>query len=163
MTDKKRKWLNVFDIVVILIVLAVGFVLYKVGVIGTTVQTTSDTQKVQYVLQLTPMRYGTEQKIKVGDDLIETTRKTTVGKVIDVEIIPAETYLLDYETGNYKIATIEDEKTAFVTLEVDCVVTEKDITTVDGQLLLAGTSLNVNGPGYFGLGTVLSFERSTVE
>lgn len=161
MAEKKRKFINVFDIFVVLVVAAVVFVLFKLGVFGNaaSVAISDDIQDVTYVLQLTPMRYGTEQNIAPGDTLYESVKRTSVGTVVSVEYEEAKYYSLNEETGEYTVSGIEGDMVAYVTITTQCVVTDKGMSAVDGQEIKCGESFNVMGPGYFGYGTVLSIER----
>ena len=159
--NKKKKFFNAFDIILILVLAAVLFVLFRAGVFGSaTASGDTDTIKeVTYVLRLTPMRYGAENNISVGDNLLETVRKTSVGTVSDIQIVDSTILVLDQTTGEYVEHVIEDEKTVFLTVKASCIITDKGITTVDGQDLKASANVNVNGPGYFGFGTVISIEK----
>lgn len=159
--NKKRKFFNILDIVIILLVAVAGFVLYKVGFFGSSGGGTSseNIKTVSYVVQMTPMRFGTEQNIKIGDELLETVKRTPIGTVKDVEITDAVSYSVDYETGNYVASNIDGEKTAYITVETQCDVTDESISAIDGQLIRCGDTININGPGYFGFGTVVSIER----
>lgn len=160
MTEQKKKFFNFFDVVVILLIAVVLFVLFRIGVFGNANASTrpESIKEVTYVLRLMPMRFGTENNIHVGDELIETVKKTPIGVVTDIRIEDSFIYVLNQETEEYTKHVIEDEKTVFLTVKADCIVTAGEITVVDGQKILCGSSVPVFGPGYYGGGTFISIE-----
>ena len=159
--NKKKRFFNAFDIIVVLMLAAVLIILFKVGVFGNaTASGDADTIKeVTYVFRLRPMRFGTENNISIGDELIETVRKTSIGTVLDIRIEDNTVLVLDQTTGEYVEHVIEGEKTVFLTVKASCIITDNTITTVDVQSIRAPEFINVNGPGYYGNGTVISIER----
>jgi len=157
---KKNKLINAFDIAVIILIFLIAFAAYKLGFFGVSSGAPSDTiENVTYTLRLSPMQYGTENEIEIGDELFETTRKTSVGKVVGVTTEPTRVYAKDDKTGNYYRGQVENMVDAFVEIEAQCIVTDQSISAVDGQLIRCGETINVNGPGYFGFGIVVSVGR----
>lgn len=157
---KKRRFLNAFDIAILLLIAIAVFILFKLGVFGSQTKVANDTiQEVTYVLKIAPIRFGTEENISVGDELFETVRKTSVGTITDIEVEDLPYYALNGDTGEYVESYVEGEKQVYLTIKAQCVVTKKEISAVDGQLIRCGESFNVNGPGYFGLGVVVDIER----
>ena len=157
----KRKFINFFDIAVLLVVAAVVFILFQLGVFGNTatIAAADNVRTVTYVIRLTPMRYGTEEKIQPGDELFESVQRTSVGTVVDVQCEDTKYYTYSSELGEYVVSYIEGDVTAYVTVQVDCIVSDSGFTAVDGQAIKSGDQFNVLGPGYFGFGTVVSIER----
>ena len=155
---KKNKYINAFDIAVIVLIALIAFAAYKLGIFGSAAPSEKIVD-VTYTLRLSPMQYGSENNIKVGDELIETVRKTSVGKVKSVRVEPTKVYAMDVETGSYHVGEIENMMDAFVEVTAQCIITDSSISAVDGQLIRCGEAINVNGPGYFGFGIVVSIER----
>lgn len=77
MTENKKFKINFFDIVIVLIVLCVGVGFY----LFTNKDTTADTKKLTYVIELNKTTPGLENYIRIGDDLTENTKNYHMGKV----------------------------------------------------------------------------------
>lgn len=156
-----KKLLNLFDIVIIavVVVLAGVFLLWRAGKLSTQENVVHDNSTVRYAIELSNMRYDSAEMIQVGDEILDNIKNFTMGTVVAVEVRDAETLTKDYETGAYIVSTIPGAKTAVVTLESDCVESATGFVVDGGYSVCGGNSVNVVGPGYYGQGYVLYIER----
>ena len=130
MSEKKKFKLNIFDIVIVVIVLCIGVGLY----VFTHRETTIDTKKLTYKIELNDAAPGLADYIHEGDHLYENTKNYSMGNVVSVER---------------------------VIITVTANVTETDSAyAVNGQYIVrAGNEIFVKGPGYAGEGYVIQIER----
>ena len=158
--EKKKSFFNLFDVVIIGIVLlaAVVFLLWQHGS-GTSIVTNTESKTVQYTIELSGMENGTEQLINVGDELIDNVKNCSMGKILSVDIHPTEQLVKDMETSEYVLSEVPWQKTAVIVLEADCNESDSTITTQEGFVVRGGDSVSAKGPGYAGKGYVLSVSR----
>jgi len=166
MNEKKkfRLKLNVFDIVIIALVVVAGIVFFAVtntsrsGSDGVKLSSGTSTT-VRYVIELTGMMEDASNKVEVGDTIIDRIEKRTLGKVVAVTIEPTRLPFRDQITGAQVIEEQPDRYTAIITLESPAAETASSITVDGGFIVRAGLPVTVNGPGYAGMGFILSVER----
>lgn len=157
---KFRLRLNLFDAIVLVVVLAVGaaavwFGLRSGGGVSSAART------VQYTIQFQNMTEGSSQLIHPGDALVDTVKNYKMGTVVSVRSEPALVQVLDQETRTYVDAELAGHEDVYVTVESTC--TESG----DGGALLldggydfrVGQTAYVRGPGYMGSGPVTEIVR----
>ena len=74
----------------------VGFYLF------TNKDTTADTKKLTYVIELNKTTPGLENYIRIGDDLTENTKNYHMGKVVDCETKPYTRITPDYMSNVFR-------------------------------------------------------------
>lgn len=155
MTENKKFKINFFDIVIVLIVLCVGVGFY----LFTNKDTTADTKKLTYVIELNKTTPGLENYIRIGDDLTENTKNYHMGKVVDFETKPYTKITPDYMSNVFRDSVDPTSNTVLITVEAD--VTESNSSfAVDGQFIVrAGTEIFVKGEGYAGEGYIVKVIR----
>ncbi len=155
MAEKKKFKINFFDIIIVLIVICIGAGLY----IFTHRDTTVDTKKLTYMIELNKTTPGLEDYIRVGDDLTENTKNYNMGKVVDFETIPYTKLTPDYENNIFRDSVDPTCDTVRITVEAN--VTESaSAYAVDGQFVVrAGTEIFVKGEGYAGEGYIVKVMR----
>lgn len=155
MAEKKKFKINFFDVIIILIVICVGAGLY----IFTHRDTTVDTKKLTYMIELNKTTPGLEDYIRVGDDLTENTKNYNMGKVVDFETVPYTKLTPDYENNIFRDSVDPTCDTVRITVEAN--VTESaSAYAVDGQFVVrAGTEIFVKGEGYAGEGYIVKVMR----
>ncbi len=155
MSENKKFKFNFFDIVIVLIVICVGVGLY----VFTHRNTTVDTKKLTYVIELNKTTPGLENYIRIGDDLTENTKNYNMGKVVDFETTQYTKITPDYINNIFKDSVDPTSDTVLITVEAD--VTESESAfAVDGQFIVrAGTEIFVKGEGYAGEGYIVKVIR----
>lgn len=156
--EKKHsfKWwnlFNLFDVVVLLIAVALGAILLFL-----TNGSSQSNTTVRYTVEFTNMQNGTAALIQEGDELEDRVKKYDLGKVLSVEVAPTSTYVTDAISGrSYEASSITLE-TALVVLEAPATETEQDILVSGGYKIKIGTLVSAKGPGYSCYGTVLAID-----
>jgi len=159
---EKKRGVNTFDIVFILIILAAAVFLffYLRDSAGEGELEIGD--KVTYVLEIGSIETDTADKISAGDNLIDATTKISLGRITDVDIRKVENLTLDYEVGKYILTELPDKVAVRMTMEADIEETAMEIL-VEGQTdIRVSYTYNILGPGYVTTASVVSIERGTV-
>lgn len=170
MSEKKRiKWkLNLFDIILLAVVLAAaaGLLAWKfVGSNQTTVDPDSGvtvpkgTQTVRYVVELEQLHEQTANMVAEGDEIYERTKKERMGIVQSVEVAPARTLTKNELEGTFQFAEVPERYNVTMEITAQAVENDSGIVLESGLEVRAGTSVRVLGPGYYGAGYILSVER----
>lgn len=167
MSEKKRmKWkLNLFDIGLIVVVLLAAAAIVAVKLSGSAAPTDPATgtpagkTTVNYVVELEQLHRQTAEKIKVGDQLYERTRKEAMGTVTSVEVVPARILTKNELEGTFQFAEVPERYNVIIELTAPATENDSSIVLESGLTIRAGTSVRVFGPGYYGAGYILSVEK----
>jgi len=162
MENKKRKWrLNLFDIIFIACVIIAALVVLRLrggtgggGLIGSGTQ-----QTVVYTIALERMLGDTAFMISPGDELMDRVENRLMGRVVSVEVMPATTHQINYETGNRDLVEMPGANQAIVIVTATASVTDNQIS-IGGFIVRAGVQVSVAGPLYSGSGFIIDIERS---
>lgn len=110
----KMKKLNVIDVIILAVVIAAiaGVALLKTHS-GKSEQTTKTV-----VLELMEKHEGFSENVVVGDKVIEKVKKTQIGEVTGVEVLPSEKNSYDRRTGEPMVINIPEREDVYVTMEI---------------------------------------------
>lgn len=104
MSTKQRKYrFNVIDVLIILVVIAIGVVMYYYTTARNTVMTNSEVD-IEYTIELKTVHKDYVDKILEGNNVVETVRDQQIGKVTAVEKTRAYNIATNTETGEMRIA-----------------------------------------------------------
>lgn len=160
---KFRLRLNLFDAIVLIVALAVGAFLlwnaFKPAASTTTGTTTASTATVRYTIRFQRLMEGTGSLIQPGDALVDTIKNYKLGNVVSVEIVPAQSQILDHNSREYVLADVPGYEDALVTVESACTDSSDTILLDGGYTLRVGGTAYVRGEGYMGSGPIISIER----
>lgn len=157
-TKTRRKWRpNLFDVVIVLLIVMVGAVLYFVlrPTAGNVVQTVP----MRYTVEMLNLPEGTSRLVDVGDTIIDNSKNNGMGKVVEVKVVPYTEECDDVENGVIRQAAVPGYETILLTLEANMVVTDSSITTEGGYLVRVGQPSNTEGDNYAATGYVVGIER----
>ena len=146
---KSRKLFGVFnivDIILILMVIAVGIVGAKMFLGGSSEADTAATTKTYSYMVM-----GQEV---VGGNAYNSSTSAYLGVVKDVQVEDFTETVFNKATGKYEKVPVENYDNIYVTIEGNGTETEKDIT-VEGTTVKVGMELNVKGKGYAFKGIVV--------
>lgn len=162
---EKKRFFNLFDVVIIGVVLlaAVVFLLWQRGGTAASIVTNTETVTVQYTIELVGLENGTEQLIQVGDNLLDNVKNCSMGEVLSVEISTTTRQAKNMETGETVLSEVPWQKTAVIVLETTCNESESALTTADGYVVRAGDTVSAKGPGYAGKGYILAVSRGEAQ
>lgn len=158
---KFRLRLNLFDAIILVVILAVGAAAVWFGLRSGGGESSPAAQPVQYTIMFQSMTEGSSELIQPGDPLVDTVKNYQMGNVVSVRAEPAIVQVLDQETKTYVNAVLEGYEDVYVTVESTCT------TSSDGGALIldggydfrVGQTTYVRGPGYMGSGPVTEIVR----
>ena len=95
MSGKKKFKINFFDIVIVIVVIAIGAVVYAM----TNKEVVQETKTIRYTIELVNQNEGFTENINVGDDIYDNIKNYYMGKVVSVEAVPYKKLIPDSENG----------------------------------------------------------------
>lgn len=151
---KKRK-VNLFDLVIVLVVVVLGAGLYVL----THRENVMETKKLLYTIELNDLPVGLTENIRPGDKLTDGVKNYNMGIVVSAEKTDNLKLAEDYTTGRIAESAVPNTERAVIVVEGDVTESASDFR-VDGSFLVkAGLQIDVHGPGYAGSGYIISVER----
>ena len=154
---KFRLRLNLFDAVVLLVILAAGAALAWFGLRGTPSAVSQET--VRYTVLFQRMQEGSGALIQPGDQLVDTVKNYRIGTVVSAEITPAQIQTFDQEEGVFRMVDVPGYEDVYVTVDSAATGTEEALLLDGGYDLRVGQTTYVRGPGYMGSGPVTEIVR----
>lgn len=155
-----RLKLNLFDMIVILLALAVGAVLmwnrFKPAAASVAGPSAS---AMEYTIRLQKVRQGTGALVQEGDELEDVVKNYALGRVVGVTILPATSSIINEETETYVTAEIPGYEDIELAVSSTAIYGEENVTLGSGYELRVGQKIYVRGPGYLGSGEVWAIER----
>ena len=161
-THKFRLRLNLFDAIVLIVVLLIGAAFVWISLRGNQDDSAAPTaQTVQYTVVFQKMAQGDSQLIQPGDKLEDAIKNYGLGTVVSVETKPAVTQVLDEVNHRYVDAVLEGSEDVYVTVTSSCTDSGDKLVLGGGYDFRVGQIAYVRGPGYVGSGPVTAIERGT--
>lgn len=163
---KTFKWKpNLFDLLVlaaaVIAVAAVVFLRYQQQrqQMAQEDAAQSNVTTVRYTIELTGMPLDAAQMIQPGDALVERTRRESLGTVESVSVGLTRVQVKDQYTGDYYFTEMPDRYTAVIVVVSPATEDDRVIITSGIMGIRAGATIRVYGPGYYGVGSILSVDR----
>jgi len=155
---------NLFDGIILLLALAAAAVLIWVATRpAAEAYTTEMDSMLRYTVRMLRWPEGSSQLVKVGDVVADNSRGLPMGKVVDVQVVPAEMETLDMANHRYVQAEVEGFEDVLITVEGYGTV-EADTIRAYGRLVLnVGGMAYIRGPGYMGSGPITALEDTPLE
>lgn len=160
-TPNFRLRLNLFDAIILVLVLIVGGVMAWLA-LRPSVQETADpavTTTVRYTVRFQRWAEGASSLIEVGDKLTDNIKNYALGTVVSCEAVPCVTQVLDQEARRYVEAPIEGYEDVLVTVESPCAASDAGFVLDGGYELRVGITTYIKGEGYMASGPVVAVER----
>lgn len=158
---KFRLRLNLFDGIILVLVLAVGGLLLwtrlKPDTNGGGAAPVTST--VQYIVRFQRWPEGTSSLIEVGDQVIDNIKNYEMGNIISYEVIPATYEVLDHTNHQYVQAEIDGYEDILVTIESPCIESDEGFILGGGYELRVGVTTYIKSEGYMASGPVVHVER----
>ncbi|MBS4960091.1 MAG: DUF4330 family protein [Clostridiales bacterium] len=155
MESKKKFRINIFDIVILAVVVIVGAGFY----LFTHREVVQETKTISYTLEITEVPVGFSENIKPGDKITDSVKNYYMGNVVEVDAQKSTRIVDDYETGRKVEAVVPGKETVILTLETSVIDTAANLTVESGYVVKAGKEANIKGPGYAGTGYILTVNR----
>ena len=154
--------LNLFDAVILVLVLAVGAVLVWFSLRSSgTEESAPSARSVQYTILIPRMMEGDSALIQSGDQLEDTVENYQLGTVVSVTVQPAVVQVLNQETRSYVDAVLEGYEDVYITVTTTCTESEDALMVGGGYDIRVGQTVGVRGPGYLGSGRVTEIVRGS--
>ena len=161
-THKFRLRLNLFDAIVLIVVLLAGAAFAWLSLrSGQSDSTASAAQTVQYTVVFQKMDAGDSKLIQPGDKLEDAIKNYSLGTVVSVETKPAVTQVLDEVNRRYVDAALDGFEDVYITVTSSCTDSGDKLLLGGGYDFRVGQTAYVRGPGYMGSGPVVAIERGT--
>ncbi|MCJ7856764.1 DUF4330 domain-containing protein [Lachnospiraceae bacterium NSJ-143] len=153
--ENKRRRINVFDIVIVIIILAVAFVGYKY----LHREKIGETKTIRYTFELIDNYEGFSELINVGDDITDNVKNYYMGKVVEVKAEPYKKLVNDTVTGSVKESAVPGRERDIITVEAEVTEGGSDLKVNGYYTVKVGLEVAVKGNGYAGRGYILDIER----
>lgn len=156
-----RLRLNLFDAIILILVLAVGGVLAWLA-LRPAAQEAADpsvASTVRYTVRFQRWAEGSSSLIEAGDKLTDNIKNYALGTVVACEAVPAVAQVLDQEERRYVDAPIEGYEDILVTVESPCTESDAGFVLDGGYELRVGITTYIKGEGYMASGPVVAVER----
>lgn len=154
--DKKgnKGKLNIIDGLILLLLIGIigtGAVAYRYV---TNVGHASDGGKiVQYDIELAGKEKFVVDAIQVGDEVKDSVRGNYLGRIVNIQVLPATQIATNSAEGKFVKALIPDKFDVVITLEANGVVTPNRVSA-EGVEIKIGKEMFVKGKGYGSQGFV---------
>ena len=158
--EKRRFKLNIFDAVVLLVVLVVGaYFVWNALKPDDSATIVTNTSTVRYTILIQAAEPGTGELVAEGDLLEDTLKNYSIGAVVSAETLPATTPVIDNINAKKVTAVIPGKEDIRITVEASATESDSQIIVGSGYELRIGTRIFVRGPGWLGGGYVVDIER----
>lgn len=101
--SKKKYGFNIIDVLIILLVIAIGVVLYYYMSARNTLASNLEVD-VEYVVELKVVDAEFTDNFNIGDKVVETVRDQQIGEIVNVEVTPAYNVATNTDTGEMFIS-----------------------------------------------------------
>ena len=159
MEDKKtfRPRFNLFDVVIILLALAVVGAALLLRDRSMGADTTRRTVPVRYTVELARAPKDMVNQMRVGEDIYRSTDSAYMGKIVDVRSVPHMENEYLPEAGRYVSYEVPESYDIYVTVEGQAYWNGKDIFVEDVSPKICG-EMFVKGKGFARLGYVCGID-----
>lgn len=155
--EKRRLHPNFFDILFLVLILAVAVVAYLLS-------HSSDTRGKEvitrtYRLELEYLQEDMADCVAVGDAVTDNIQNYDLGTVTAMEVVPYTASVNNEEAGTVDQVPVEGYISLWLTVEVDTVETDSAITTVSGYDLRTGKAVSCSVGMLTSAGYILAVEE----
>lgn len=161
--SKFRLKLSIFDVVVLVLVIAVAAILlWKVlkpakPVVDEPAASTST--MVHYTMKYVRWENGHTDMIRVGSNVYDNVKNSFIGTITSVEVVPYKVLLLDHESREYVLATTDQIQEVIVEVECPGSYNADSVVLEEGYTILVGATAYVRGEGYMTTATIMGISR----
>ena len=159
MEDKKtiRPHFNIFDVVIILLALAVvgGAMLLRDRTAGA--DTTRSTVPLRYTVEVKSAPKDMANQMRVGEDIYRSTDSAYLGRIVDVRRVPHQENEYLEEAGRFVPFEVPESEDIYVTIEGQAYWTGKDLVVEEAAPKICG-EMFVKGKGFARLGFVCAID-----
>ncbi len=153
--ERKRRGINLFDIVIIVVICVVGFAGYKYF----NREKVMETKTIRYTFEFVDNYEGFSELINVGDEITDNVKNYYMGKVVEVKAEPYKKLVQDKTTGTYKETVVPGRERELITVEANVTESGSDLKVNGYYTVKVGLEVAAKGNGYAGRGYILNIER----
>lgn len=158
-TKTKKFRFNIIDILLLVIfAVAVAVLVYILAVGGRDSSAASEPIEVIYEVELKNIRESFRGAVKVGDTVVDTVKRYTIGEVIDVRYEEAVYTGVDSATGQLVYSPYPGRTNIIVTVQATADAASGTYS-VDGYQLIVGKSVSFRTPGFTGSGYIITMQE----
>lgn len=154
---KKSIRLNLFDILVVCIILIIAVGVYFISHRDT--DTEKEMTEVVYTVEISKLPEGTSQYLEIGQEMKDNKHSCPAGTITDIEVRPYVTKATDQENGTIQDQAVSGYETVLITLKADCAVSDHNISLDDQNALRVGVGISYSTGSFSGSGYVVGIER----
>ncbi len=158
-TEKTRFRLNLFDSIVLFVVLCLGGVFLWSSLNQNSTATTSKTKQLHYQIMIKESQQGTGEQIAIGSTLEEVVKNYHLGTITNVTVLPAKKQVLNHLEQKYQTSVLEGYEDILVDLEVTVTETDYEILADGSFELKVGNLIYLRGAGYMAAGYIYQMDR----
>ncbi len=162
MEQKKEKMkfrLNLFDSVVLVLVLIVGGVFVWQTLRSGASSSMNKNQTVRYTVVMKEVKEGTGDSITIGGRLEDAVKNYDLGTIDSKTILPTEKQVLNHAERSYVTAYLDGYEDVEVEVVVPAVETDSALLIDGSYELRVGDYMYMRGEGYMSSGFVTKIER----
>lgn len=158
--QKRKSGFNIIDVLIILLVVAVGFAAYFLffrSDAATERNGDEEKIKIRYVLQVSELPAEYADNIKEGECLIDYATHVSAG---DVVAVGSEEFVYvghDKTTGEQKLTPVKELTNLYITVEGEARMF-KEMYVVNNTSVYVGKRIDLMMPDLFCTGTCISLE-----
>lgn len=153
MNEEKRKIkFNYVDVIIILAVVAVFAFGYRF--ITKSSVRTSGMPDMIFTFEVTNMEKDYKDNFSVGDEVFDAVKGEALGKIVNVETVPATTVLEDRAEGRFVMGEYEDRESVHITIKGTATSYGTDIM-IGKQKIKIGEMVYVKKAGCVGRGYII--------
>ena len=165
MNNKKKKLLNVIDIIIIAVLIigvaAAGFIFLRPG---QEASPTGETQYIDFTIELPTVKNKFKNLVKQYDPVLETVRHTSMGYVSEVIYEDAEIATTDILNGGImKMTAYPDHTRATITIRAPYSFNENGEYSVNGTAVAVGAFINFSTPSFITSGYCIKVNPLTAQ
>ncbi len=158
--ENRSRRFTVLDGIIILVILAViGVGIYLIAA-DKVEGSAENTVPVTFTVELKGMKDAYVNNIRVGDTVIDSVTKKTIGTVAAVEALPYTEYILNQENGVLEEKAYPGQTTVLLTVSSEAVLGGLGYT-IDGYRLAIGVLHHLQLPHFLGSGYCIGVQAQS--
>lgn len=159
-TENSSRRFTVLDGIIILVILAViGVGIYLI-ISDKAPATAETTVPITFTIELKGLKDAYAGNIHVGDTVIDSVTKKTIGTVASVETLPHTEYIVNQENGVIEEKAYPGQATVLLTVSGDAVLGGLGYT-IDGYRVAIGVLHHLQLPHFLGSGYCIGVQAQS--
>ncbi len=160
--QKRNVRFNIFDLLILLLVAAVGVGVLALRNRAAGTETGRETVPMRCTVEITRAAHGMSGAMHVGDSVYRSTDGAYIGKLVEFHAVPHREIEYSAGAGEFVAYDYQETDDLYLTIEGECYATERDV--VFGTVpLKIGSELAVKGRGFAKVGYVVALDAMGAE